>query len=91
MPVRTYAAFRTDDDLVVLRFVITVTCGLGSGHKTIGFCVELGKQVVKITAREGPAERPCGFLVALLEPDQTAFDSCKRGEVVGIEKLELDD
>src|SRR4029453_12882891 len=62
-----------------------------TGRETIGFCAELGKQVVKIAAREGPFEGPCGFLVALLEPDQMAFESGKRGEVVGIEKLALDD
>jgi hypothetical protein len=33
----------------------------------------------------------CGFLVALLKPDQIAFESGRGREVVGIEDLPLDD
>jgi len=46
---------------------------------------------VKITAREGPLEGLCGFLIALLEAQEVAFEGGRRGEVVGIENLALDD
>jgi hypothetical protein len=45
---------------------------------------------VKIAAGEGPFEGGGGFLIALLEPDQIAFEDCNAGEVIGVEKLALD-
>ncbi len=55
---------------LVLRFVNSVTYFWpGSGHETIRFWAELGKEVMKIAASEAPLERLCGFLVALLKPD----------------------
>jgi hypothetical protein len=56
----------------------------------IGFCVELGKQIVKIATSEGPLEGLCGFFVAFLEPDQIAFENRNGREVIGVEKLALD-
>ena len=64
--------------------------GRSSGGETIGFLLELGKQAVKIVAGEGPLEGPGGFLIALLEAHDLAFESGRRGEVVGIEDLALD-
>ena len=77
---------------LVLRFVNTVTYffGRSSGGETIGFLLELGKQAVKIVAGEGPLEGLGGFLIALLEADDLTFESGRRGEVVGIEDLALD-
>ena len=62
----------------------------GSGCEVIGFCVELGKQIVKIATRESPFEGLCGFFVAFLEPDQIAFENRNGREVIGVEKLALD-
>jgi hypothetical protein len=53
----------------------------------IGFCVELGKQIVKIATREGPLEGLCGFFVAFLEPDQIAFENCKVEKSLGLRSL----
>jgi hypothetical protein len=64
---------------------------LESGRETIGFCLELGEQTVKVAAREGPLEGFGGFLIALLEAHDLAFESGRRGEVVGVEDLALDD
>ena len=61
---------------LVLRFVITATY-FWPRIRPRGdrICIELGKQVVKIAARVGPLEGPCGFLIALLEANQIAFES----------------
>ena len=65
--------------------------GRSSGGETIGFLLELDKQAVKIVAGEGPLEGLSGFLIALLEAGDLTFESGRRGEVVGIEDLALDD
>ena len=46
---------------------------------------------MEIAAREGPLKGLGGFFIALLEAHELAFESGKRGEVVGIEDLALDD
>ena len=46
---------------------------------------------MKVAARVGPLEGRSGFLIALLEADQIAFESRHCGEVIGIQQLALDD
>jgi hypothetical protein len=61
-----------------------------SSREVMGSFVKLGEHVVKIAAGEGPFEGGGGFLIALLEPDQIAVEDCNAGEVIGVEKLALD-
>lgn len=61
------------------------------GRDTVGFFLELGEEIVKITASERPFKRLCRCLVTLLEAHQIALESAKIGEVIGRQELALDD